>query len=57
MNTEVNVKATTIRYEKISFFERISYGCGDLGAISYTQLCQHFCCFIILIMQMLVQQL
>ena len=31
MNTEVNVKATTIRYEKISFFERISYGCGDLG--------------------------
>ncbi|CZR71531.1 xylose transporter, sodium:galactoside symporter family [Clostridioides difficile] len=31
MNTEVNVKATNIKYEKISFFERISYGCGDLG--------------------------
>ena len=53
MNTEVNVKATTIRYEKISFFMVV----GIWGAISYTQLCQHFCCFIILIMQMLVQQL
>ncbi|WP_107602911.1 MFS transporter [Clostridioides difficile] len=31
MNKEVNVKATTIKYEKISFFERVSYGCGDLG--------------------------
>lgn len=31
MNTEVSVKATTIKYEKTSFFERVSYGCGDLG--------------------------
>ncbi|HBF4439266.1 TPA: MFS transporter [Clostridioides difficile] len=31
MNKEVNVKATAIKYEKISFFERVSYGCGDLG--------------------------
>lgn len=31
MNKEVNVKATTVKYEKISFFERVSYGCGDLG--------------------------
>ncbi|VIG15327.1 xylose transporter, sodium:galactoside symporter family [Clostridioides difficile] len=31
MNKEVNVKATTVKHEKISFFERVSYGCGDLG--------------------------
>lgn len=57
MNTEVNVKATTIRYEKISFLKEFLMVVGIWGAISYTQLCQHFCCFIILIMQMLVRQL
>lgn len=31
MNIEVNVKVIMIRYEKILFFERIFYGCGDLG--------------------------
>lgn len=57
MNTEVNVKATTIKYEKISFLKEFLMVVEIWDAISYTQLCQHFCCFITLIMQRLVQQL